>query len=192
MHSLPRVGLTRRNLLAWAAVPGLAPAVWAQGATAPLVTPAAMATTAATGTPTAPTPALAAASASSAPADPGALLRQGGVAVLLRHAQTTPGTGDPAGLRLGDCATQRNLSDAGRRQARRIGAWFGERGLRPAAVRSSAWCRCIDTAMLAFGRSTPWPPLHSFFGEPPAAREASRAALARALAASRPAPSRSG
>ncbi|MGA1597395.1 MAG: hypothetical protein ACO4AG_12280, partial [Candidatus Nanopelagicales bacterium] len=44
-------------------------------------------------------------------------LRTGrGYAVLLRHA-LAPGTGDPAGFRLGDCSTQRNLSLEGRRQA---------------------------------------------------------------------------
>jgi hypothetical protein len=50
------------------------------------------------------------------------LLRSGGQVVLLRHALTTPGVGDPAGFRLDDCATQRNLSETGRRDARRIGS----------------------------------------------------------------------
>src|ERR687894_2417934 len=40
--------------------------------------------------------------------------------VLFRHA-TAPGTGDPSGMRLGDCSSQRNLDEAGRAQARRIG-----------------------------------------------------------------------
>lgn len=92
-------------------------------------------------------------------------LRSGGVAVLLRHATTDAGIGDPPGFEPGVCATQRNLSDGGRREARRIGAWFDERGLRPAAVRSSAWCRCLDTATIAFGRVEPWPALDSFFGD---------------------------
>jgi phosphohistidine phosphatase SixA len=97
-------------------------------------------------------------------------LRTGGVVVLLRHAQTEPGVGDPAGFRLDDCATQRNLSAAGRAQSRRIGAWFAARGWRIDAVKSSAWCRCRDTARLAFGRHDVWPALNSFFddraGEP--------------------------
>ncbi len=93
-----------------------------------------------------------------------ALLREGGVAVLLRHAQTVPGTGDPDNFRLGDCSTQRNLSEAGRAQARQIGAWFEARGIKPQDVRTSAWCRCIDTAQLAFGRATSWTALNSFFG----------------------------
>ncbi len=105
--------------------------------------------------------------AGDAPAVPGVValdaLRAGGVALLLRHATTTPGIGDPPGFRAGDCTTQRNLSEAGRAEARRIGAWFAQRGLVPAEVRSSAWCRCIDTARLAFGRETLWPALDSFF-----------------------------
>ena len=110
-------------------------------------------------------------------------LRQGGVVVLLRHALTTPGTGDPPGFRLGDCATQRNLSEAGRAQAREIGRWFDERGLTPHAVRSSAWCRCFDTAQAAFGAHTLWPPLNSFFQDAPQQAERQRQAMLRALAA---------
>ena len=111
-----------------------------------------------------------------------AALREGGVALLLRHARTEPGTGDPPGFRLEACGTQRNLSEAGREQSRRIGRWFAQQGLAPAAVRSSRWCRCLDTARLAFGAAQPWPALDSFFGDPGAAPGRS-AALREALAA---------
>jgi len=37
--------------------------------------------------------------------------------------------------------------------------------LRPDAVRSSAWCRCLETAMLAFQRVQVWPALNSFFDD---------------------------
>ena len=90
-------------------------------------------------------------------------LRTGGCVVILRHAQTVPGTGDPANFKLNDCSTQRNLSDDGREQAKRIGQWFKARGLAPSAVQSSAWCRCVDTANLALGRHTLLPALNSFF-----------------------------
>lgn len=40
-----------------------------------------------------------------------------GYVVLLRHAQTVAGTGDPPGFQLDDCATQRNLSKVGKEQA---------------------------------------------------------------------------
>lgn len=72
-----------------------------------------------------------------------------GRVLMLRHA-LAPGTFDPPEFRLGDCSTQRNLSDEGRAQARQIGTWFAQRRLRPVRVRSSPWCRCVDTARLAF------------------------------------------
>lgn len=64
-----------------------------------------------------------------------ALLRQGGVVLALRHA-LAPGTFDPPGFRLDDCRTQRNLSDDGRAQARRIGNWFASRYLVPAVLKA--------------------------------------------------------
>ena len=110
--------------------------------------------------------------------DVAALLREGGVVITFRHA-LAPGTFDPPNFRLGDCSTQRNLSDEGRAQARRIGAWFNERGLRPARVRSSPWCRCIDTATLAFGTAAAWPAL----GSPRGASESTNAESLRELRA---------
>ena len=110
-----------------------------------------------------------------------AAIRAGGVAVLLRHAITEPGIGDPPGMRVDDCTSQRNLSAEGREQSRRFGAWFARHSLAPAAVRSSAWCRCLDTAQLAFGRVERWAPLNSFFGDrgrEPAQTAAARSALA--------------
>lgn len=80
-----------------------------------------------------------------------AALGRGGQVLLLRHAETTPGTGDPPGFRLEDCATQRNLSAAGRAQARRFGEELRRREVPIARILSSAWCRCLDTAELAFG-----------------------------------------
>ena len=107
------------------------------------------------------------------------LLRGGGV-FALRHA-LAPGTFDPPGMRLDDCSTQRNLNDEGRAQARRIGAWLRERGLTPARVRSSPWCRCMDTATLAFGSAEPWEALASPTGSAPAERSRRLAELRSAL-----------
>ena len=95
----------------------------------------------------------------------GAQLRAGACVVLLRHAPTDPGIGDPLGFQLDRCSTQRNLSPEGRTHAERTGQWFTSRGLEPSAVQSSAWCRCKDTADLAFGRHKVWPALNSFFVE---------------------------
>ena len=94
-----------------------------------------------------------------------ALLRAGACAVLLRHTATEPGIGDPTGFQLGDCRTQRNLSEAGRAQARRIADWFARHALAPSAVQSSAWCRCRDTAELALGRHMVLPALNSTFDD---------------------------
>lgn len=90
-------------------------------------------------------------------------LSAGGLVVLIRHASTVPGVGDPPEFRLGDCTTQRNLSDAGRAEAERIGASFRARRIGVTAVRSSEWCRCRDTAERAFGTYRPWSALNSFF-----------------------------
>lgn len=90
-------------------------------------------------------------------------LRAGGVVVAFRHA-LAPGSFDPPGFRLGDCATQRNLSDEGRAQARRTGEWFRRHRLVPTSVRSSPWCRCLDTATEAFGRAEAWAALGSPVG----------------------------
>jgi len=91
------------------------------------------------------------------------LLRQGGNVLLMRHAQTVPGIGDPPNFKLGDCSTQRNLNDAGREQSRRVAAAFQRENITPDEVRSSAWCRCVETAELAFGQHTVWSPINSFF-----------------------------
>lgn len=92
-----------------------------------------------------------------------ARLREGGNVVLMRHGITEPGVGDPDHFRLGECSTQRNLSAEGREQSRRVGEAFRREGIRLDEVRSSAWCRCVDTAQLAFGRHTVWAPVNSFF-----------------------------
>ncbi len=116
--------------------------------------------------------------------DPWDALRQGGVLILMRHAITDAGTGDPAGFRLDDCTTQRNLSARGRGQAQRFGTMLASRGVQPIAVFSSAWCRCIDTGKFAFP-SLPvkhLPALDSFFldnSREPAQTAALREALAR-------------
>jgi broad specificity phosphatase PhoE len=104
-------------------------------------------------------------------------LRTGGLVILMRHASTVAGLGDPKGLRIGDCATQRNLSDEGRAEARRIGERFRAERVPIAQVLTSPWCRCRETAMLAFGSAADWEPLSSFFDFPD--READYSARVR-------------
>jgi len=93
-------------------------------------------------------------------------LRRGGTVLLIRHASTLPGLGDPAGFRLDDCATQRNLSAKGREESVRIGERLRREKVPIARVYTSPWCRCRDTATLAFGNAEDWEPLSSFFDFP--------------------------
>jgi len=91
--------------------------------------------------------------------------------VVQGHASTLPGLGDPPEFKLGDCATQRNLSEAGREEARRIGERLRAERVPVAQVYTSPWCRCRDTAMLAFGKSEDWAALSSVFDLPDKDRE---------------------
>lgn len=108
-----------------------------------------------------------------------AALRAGAI-VLFRHANA-PGGGDPAGMRLGDCTTQRNLDVAGRAQAVRMGEALRGQGVTVGAVLTSEWCRTRETAELAFpGRAEAEPIFNSFFADRrtgPAQTAAARALL---------------
>ena len=107
-------------------------------------------------------------------------LAAGGQVVLLRHGTTTAGVGDPTGFRQDDCATQRNLTEAGREESRRIGAAFKARAIPVERVLSSPWCRCLETARLAFGSAEAWEPLSSLFAD--RTRQAEQTRAFRALA----------
>lgn len=121
--------------------------------------------------------------------DPLLALSQPGAVGLMRHAQA-PGTGDPPGLRLDDCSTQRNLSDAGRAQARSLGARLRAAGLGEARIYASAWCRTRETAeLLGLGPVEMLPALNSFFaGQGDGARQT--AAMRAFLEAGRAGPPR--
>ncbi|MFP5511609.1 MAG: histidine phosphatase family protein [Alphaproteobacteria bacterium] len=99
-------------------------------------------------------------------ARPAAAMETAGLVVLMRHAQA-PGTGDPPGFTLDDCASQRTLSDDGRAQARRIGERLRQLGIAEARVLSSHWCRCLETArLLDLGPVKEMSALNSFIGRP--------------------------
>jgi len=88
-----------------------------------------------------------------------------GATAIMRHA-LAPGTGDPTQLTVGDCKTQRNLDDRGRKQARAIGAALRERNIEFNTVLSSQWCRTRETAdLLGLGPVTEAPALNSFFSD---------------------------
>ncbi len=79
-----------------------------------------------------------------------AALRSGGHVLLIRHARA-PGTFDPPEFKLDECSTQRNLNDEGRAQAKRLGELVRAMNVPVHRVLSSEWCRCVETAQLAFG-----------------------------------------
>ncbi|MFT5488795.1 MAG: phosphohistidine phosphatase SixA [Paracoccaceae bacterium] len=90
-------------------------------------------------------------------------IRTGSAFAIMRHA-LAPGTGDPQSVVIGDCTTQRNLSENGRAQARKIGSGFRTNGITAARVLTSAWCRCAETAkLLSLGKVERLAPLNSFF-----------------------------
>ena len=95
-----------------------------------------------------------------------AVLRSPGHLGLMRHS-TASGSDDPPNFRLGDCATQRNLSPGGRSQAAAIGDRLRAGGISSARVVSSQWCRCMDTSrLLAMGTVEELPSLNSLVSFP--------------------------
>jgi phosphohistidine phosphatase SixA len=90
-------------------------------------------------------------------------LNDGQHLLMIRHADA-PGFSDPPELKIGDCSTQRNLGEFGRKQAQALGVWLKQQGIDSADVLSSPWCRCVDTAtLLGMGPVTIAPALGSFF-----------------------------
>ena len=97
--------------------------------------------------------------------DPVALaqaLQDGGYVIYLRHAATDRSKEDAGVIDLENCTTQRNLSKAGREQAREIGRGFRALEMPVGEVLSSEYCRTRETAELAFGRVELEPDLTGF------------------------------
>ena len=100
-----------------------------------------------------------------------ARLTEPGHVLLMRHAHA-PGVGDPKGMALGDCSTQRNLDERGRVQAKALGGRLRAAGVSDIRVYTSQWCRCSETArLLAVGKVEEMPALNSFFEQPEARDE---------------------
>ena len=89
-------------------------------------------------------------------------LEDGEKLIFIRHAYA-PGSGDPNNFNLNDCFTQRNLNEDGRRQAQYIGEFFKEKKIKIDKVLSSEWCRCKETAKIAFKDFSTKSFLNSFF-----------------------------
>ena len=89
-------------------------------------------------------------------------LEDGGKLIFIRHAYA-PGNGDPNNFNLDDCSTQRNLNSIGRKQAKDIGEFFRENKIKIYKVLSSEWCRCKETADIAFNNYSTNSFLNSFY-----------------------------
>ena len=89
-------------------------------------------------------------------------LEEGGKLIFIRHAYA-PGNGDPQNFNLNDCLTQRNLSDRGRKQAKIIGNIFSKTNISLSGIFSSEWCRCKETASIAFSKFETKKFLNSFY-----------------------------
>jgi len=88
--------------------------------------------------------------------------QQGGKLIFIRHAYA-PGSGDPKNFNLNDCSTQRNLNDSGRVQSKSIGALFSKYNIKISNIYSSEWCRCKETANIAFKKFKTKKFLNSFY-----------------------------
>ena len=91
-------------------------------------------------------------------------LKKGGNLIFIRHAYA-PGGGDPDNFDIKDCSTQRNLNDEGREQSKKIGVFFKENDIPISLVISSEWCRCKETANIAFKNFETKNFLNSFYTE---------------------------
>jgi len=89
-------------------------------------------------------------------------LQKGGKIVFIRHS-LAPGNGDPDNIDLKKCDTQRNLNQEGIEQSKKIGKLFSENNIQIDKVLSSEWCRCKDTANIAFGNFQTFSALNSFY-----------------------------
>ena len=89
-------------------------------------------------------------------------LKDGGKLVFIRHAYA-PGSGDPDDFNINDCNKQRNLNYAGIEQAKDIGNFFKNNQIEIDKILSSEWCRCKETAFLAFKNYETKKFLNSFF-----------------------------
>ena len=92
------------------------------------------------------------------------ILQNGGKLIFIRHAYA-PGGGDPENFNINDCSTQRNLNSEGRNQALKIGKILEKLKIENKNIYSSEWCRCKETAKIAFGNYKTVNFLNSFFDE---------------------------
>jgi phosphohistidine phosphatase SixA len=115
-----------------------------------------------------------------------AQLRAGGNIIVMRHATSPAGQKAAVGLTAGcDLAPGRGLSAQGFAEARAIGEWLAENGVRIDKTYTSDMCRSYDTARLvAAAGNGPVIPRAEMKSDDPATAEAFKAMLAVELSES--------
>jgi phosphohistidine phosphatase SixA len=78
-------------------------------------------------------------------------LREGGYVLYMRHASTDFSQNDARMTSYEDCASQRNLLDKGRDEARSVATHVQRLRIPIGEVLASPFCRTMETARLAFG-----------------------------------------
>jgi len=96
----------------------------------------------------------------------GTELRQGGLVLFCRHAETHSGVSDTGPAR----EQQRNLNEGGRAQATRMGRAIRDAGIVLSDVQASPMFRTMDSAELAFGHARAAPILRGMEGTDEALR----------------------
>lgn len=116
---------------------------------------------------------LVACGGAAAQVDPAMLgrLREGGLVLYMRHTSTDFSQNDAGMKSYDDCASQRNLTEKGRAEAREIGAHVKRLGIPIGEVLASPFCRTMETARLAFGKAQL---MHEVRGGPARPEDASR------------------
>lgn len=112
-------------------------------------------------------------------------LRQGGYVILMRHATADKSKKNAHVLNLNDCSVQRILSPLGREESLWIGNAFRNQSVPIASIFTSKYCRCKDTATLAFQSAISWSPLNLLDALPNEAREAQTDIVTQRIAAYR-------
>ncbi len=79
------------------------------------------------------------------------VLQSGGHILYMRHSKTDHTQKDKVKHVLTDCSSQRNLSEEGKEQAKKLGLIIQQLNIPIGHVISSPYCRCKDTAQLTFG-----------------------------------------
>jgi phosphohistidine phosphatase SixA len=110
-------------------------------------------------------------------------LRAGGYVLYFRHFATDFSQNDEKMRDFDDCASQRNLLDRGRADARRTGETLRKLDIPIGRVLASPYCRTVETAQLLFGRAEK---MNEVRGGPVASGDPERYAGLRTLMSTRP------